>query len=113
MPHRASAISSVSSGSSSSAAVVAENTCVTHGTDASSKRNTASARSEIALERDLDAQLLEAFADDAVDEVLADVDAPARRAPDARLEMGLADQSQPVAVEDEERHVMAARRACR
>ena len=51
---------------------------------------------EVPLERNVGAELLEAFAHDAVDEVFADVDAAARRAPDSRLEVRLTDQA-PVA----------------
>src|SRR5439155_1052248 len=42
----------------------------------------------------------------ALDEVLAVLDPAARRPPDPRLEVRLADQSEPLAVEDEERHVV-------
>ena len=42
----------------------------------------------------------------ALDEVLADLDASAGRPPDARLEVRLADQCQPVTVRHEERDVV-------
>ena len=68
---------------------------------------------EVALQLDGRAQLLEALADDALDEVLADLDASAGRPPDARLEVRLADQREPVPVRDEQRDVVAAARAVR
>jgi hypothetical protein len=66
---------------------------------------------EVAVELDLDAELLAGLADDTGDELLTGLDAAAGRAPDALREMGLADQRQPLAVEHEQRHVVTARRA--
>ena len=66
---------------------------------------------EVALELDAEAGLLERLAHRAGGEVLARLDAAARRPPDAVGELRLADQRDPLArIEDEERHVVRARR---
>src|SRR5207302_888348 len=57
---------------------------------------------EIPLELDLDAELLSALANHAGDEVLVRLDAAPGRPPDALRKVRLADQRQPVAVEDEQ-----------
>src|SRR5207302_1473053 len=66
---------------------------------------------EVARQLDLDARLLERFAADARDELLVDLDPAARRAPDPGRVGRLPDQRQPVAVPDEDRHVVAPPRA--
>src|SRR5918912_1470453 len=58
---------------------------------------------EVALELDLHAELLECFACDTCLERLAGIDAAARGPPDPRRVGRLADEREPVAVEDEER----------
>jgi signal transduction histidine kinase len=66
---------------------------------------------EVPLERDRQACLLECLPGRTHREVLAGLDAAAGRSPDPRGELGLADQREPFdRVEDEERHVVAARR---
>ena len=68
-------------------------------------------RHEVAVERDAEAGFLDRLAGGAGDEVLPDLDAPARRPPDAFLELGLADQRETLAgIEDEQRHVVRSRR---
>ena len=68
---------------------------------------------EVALELDLDPELLAALAEHACDEVLARLDAAPGRPPDALREVRLADQRQSLAVEDEQRHVVPPRRVVR
>ena len=63
-------------------------------------------RDEVALELDVQAGLLERLALHARFEVLSFLDPAARRPPDPRLEVGLADQREPLAVEDEKRDVV-------
>jgi two-component system sensor histidine kinase LytS len=69
---------------------------------------------EISLEPNAQAGLLDCLSKRAYLEVLVDLDAPARRSPDALVEVRLADQRDPVvAVEDEKRHIVHAPRVVR
>src|SRR2546428_11582110 len=57
----------------------------------------------------MEARLLQRLAHGSGVDLFAGLDAAARRPPDAVLEVRLADQCEPVAVDDEERHVVRPR----
>ena len=106
VPQRAAAISTVSRGSGSSSAVVAAKTCVCQSIASPAAEHDVGA-DEIAFEASPRAPVSSRASRPApATRSSPGVDAAARRSPQSRQEVRLADQRQPVAVEDEERHVV-------
>jgi hypothetical protein len=67
-------------------------------------------RQQVSSHLDVDAELLTSLAHDPFDEPLVRLDAPSRRAPDARRKMRLADQRETLVVVHEQGHVVPATR---